>query len=299
MMFRMDKTFSRLILLMSLIFATSNMAIMAQQAGQLYEKPNLVAWCIVPFDKPERTSEQRCLMLKQLGITRLAYDWRERHVPNFDTELEALKNHNIKLQSFWYYSGPEPDKDKNFAIIIDLLKRHKVQTEIWTMITGIKLDSLTQEEKVEAMSKPVRYIAEKAREAGCTVGLYNHGDWFGEPENQLAIINKLKMSNVGIVYNFSHSEYQIHRFPEFFPAIRPHLYAINITGLKAGYPAKVVPVGQGDIEFRLMKLIEESGYKGPIGIINEDFAPDARDGLMINLKGIEAYQTWKKKQPVQ
>lgn len=272
----------------SLIFSTVH----AQQSVKknLFAKNNLIAWCVVPFDKPERTPEQRAQMLNDLGINRLAYDWREKHVPTFDDELDALKKHNIMLQSFWYYSGPHPENDKNFAIIIDLLKRHKVKTQIWTMITGIeRLDSMTQEQKVEAVSKPVRYIAEKAAEAGSTVGLYNHGGWFGEPENQIAIIEQLKLPNLGMVYNFSHSEEQIHRFPDFYPKILPHLYAINLTGLQGGIPAKVVPVGDGNIEFKMMDIIEKSSYKGPIGIINEDFAPDAKDGLKMNMEGLKKY----------
>ncbi|HSJ67755.1 MAG TPA: hypothetical protein VK921_08775 [Anditalea sp.] len=58
--------------------------------------------------------------------------------------------------------------------------------------------------------------------------------WFGEPENQVDIIEHLKMDNIGIVYKFSHAETQANRFEEFPPKILPHLYAINITGLKGG-----------------------------------------------------------------
>ena len=275
-----------------ILLATLTNVCLAQKAEKEnpYAKSNLIAWCIVPFDNKNRTPEKRAQMLNKLGINKLAYDWREKHVPSFDDELNALRKHNIKLQSFWYYSGPEPEKDKNFATIIDLLKRHNVKTQIWTMITGIKdLEKMTQEEKIEAVSKPVKYIAEKAAEAGSSVGLYNHGGWFGEPENQIAIIEHLKLPNLGIVYNFSHSEEQIHRFPEFYPKILPYLYAINLTGLRGGIPAKVVPVGEGNIEYRMMKIIEESDYSGPIGIINEDFAPDAEDGLKMNMEGLKKY----------
>ena len=138
---------------------------------KLYAKDNLIAWCIVPFDNKNRTPEQRAQMLNELGINKLAYDWREKHVPTFDDELKALKKHNIALQSFWYYSGPEPERDKNFSTIIDLLKRHEVKTQIWTMITGIEgLDSMTQQQKIEAVAKPVKFIAEKAAEAGSREG---------------------------------------------------------------------------------------------------------------------------------
>lgn len=277
----------------ALVVATMLLNVCAAQKAdkkKLYAKDNLIAWCIVPFDNKNRTPEERAQMLNKLGINKLAYDWREKHVPTFDAELDALKKHNITLQSFWYYSGPEPENDKNFATIIDLLKRHQVKTQIWTMITGIKnLDNMTQEQKIETVSKPVKYIAEKAAEAGSTVGLYNHGGWFGEPENQLAIIDHLKMPNIGMVYNFSHSEEQIHRFPEFYPKILPHLYAINLTGLQGGIPAKVVPIGEGNIEYKMMQIIEQSNYSGPIGIINEDFAPDAEDGLKMNMEGLKKY----------
>lgn len=257
----------------------------------IFAKNNLIAWCIVPFDKPERTPEQRSDMLKELGIKMLAYDWREKHVPFFEDEIKALKKNNIRLQAFWYYSGPEPEKDKNFATIINVLKKYNIKTEIWTMITGIEnLDNMTQQQKVEAVSRPVKYISGEAASIGCKVGLYNHGGWFGEPENQLAIIEHLKMKNIGMVYNFSHSETQIHRFPDFYPFILPHLYAINLTGLQGMNPAKVVPVGKGDVEYKMMKIIENSSYAGPIGIINEDFAEDAKEGLLMNLEGLRNYK---------
>ena len=36
-------------------------------------------------------------MLKKLGITKLAYDWRAEHVPTFDAECDAMKKHDIEL----------------------------------------------------------------------------------------------------------------------------------------------------------------------------------------------------------
>ena len=42
--------------------------------------------------------------------------------------------------------------------------------------------------RVKAEADRIRPIAEEAAKIGCKVGLYNHGGWFGEPENQIAII---------------------------------------------------------------------------------------------------------------
>lgn len=257
----------------------------------VFARDNLVAWCIVPFDVKERTPAQRVEMLNELGITKIAYDWREKHIPEFDEEIETLKKNNIALQAFWYYSGPNPDDDPHLKIIFEVLERQNVKTEIWCMVAGIdNIDEMSQEERIQAHARPIRYIAEKAAAIGCKVGLYNHGGWYGEPENQLAIIDFLKMDNLGIVYNFHHAKEQIERFPAFFPKIQPYLLSLNLAGLKkmaSGESANVVPIGEGDAEQHMIKLVKDSGYDGPIGIINEDTAPDARVGLMINMEGLQ------------
>jgi hypothetical protein len=255
--------------------------------SSIYTNDNLLAWCIVPFDSKKRTPEERAKMLRSLGITKLAYDWRAEHIPHFDEELEVLKKYNIELTGFWIPVSRDPAHDPTLQLIFDLLKRHKVKTQLWCLVgEDPKLDSMTQQQKIAYTAEPVAYIANEAKKIGCTVGLYNHGGWFGEPENQLAIIDYLKMPNVGMVYNFHHAETQIERFPIFFPKILPHLLALNIAGLKRN-PGRVVPVGQGDSEAEMMRIVQESAYKGPVGIINEVTDPDAEVGLRINRDGLK------------
>lgn len=259
-----------------------------RKPASIYAKDNLVAWCIVPFDTKNRGPVERAEMLNKLGITRLAYDWREKHIPTFDEEIEACRSHHIKLEAFWMYSGPNPEQDQGLQAVLDVLKRKKVKTQIWLMIGGIKnMNEMSQEEKIKAVARPVQYVVERAAALGCTVGLYNHGGWFGEPENQLAVIDYLKKPNLGMVYNFHHAEEHIERFSQFFPKILPHLLALNLAGLKKGNPVKVVPIGDGDAEQGMMEVVKKSGYKGLIGIINEDTAPDAEVGLTLNMKGLQ------------
>jgi len=37
----------------------------------------------------------------------------------------------------------------------------------------------------------------------------------------------------------------------------------------------------------MINIVRKSSYRGPIGIINEDFAPDAEDGLKMNMEGLK------------
>lgn len=282
------KQFCYCFFLISLIQCCPSYAQKQQGTDIIYARQNLIAWCIVPFDVKNRGPVERAEMLNKLGITRLAYDWREKHIAEFDRELDALKKHHITLQAFWFHSGPNPENDKTLPIILDVLKRHGIKTQIWCMISGIKdMEKMSQQQKIEAVAKPVGYIADKAAEIGCSVGLYNHGGWYGVPENQLDVIRYLKKPNIGIVYNFHHAEDDITRFPTFFPKILPHLMAVNLMGLKSGNPVKVVPIGQGDSEAEMIRIVRDSAYRGPVGIINEDTAPDAEVGLTMNIAGLK------------
>lgn len=257
--------------------------------AKLFSKPNLTAWCIVPFDSSKRGPEQRAQMLKELGITRLAYDWREEHVAQFEEELATLQKYQIELAAFWMPYGPDPSNNKHYQAIMDLLKRYHIKTQLWWSYGegDAAFKRLSPGEKLEVIGKMVRTIAKDAAAIGCTIGLYNHGGWFGEPENELSIISYLNMPNVGIVYNFNHAESQVDRFPQFFPRILPHLIALNIAGLRNGNPGKVVPLGEGDSEQKMIQLIAKSSYNGPIGIINEDTHPDAATGLKMNMEGLK------------
>lgn len=258
------------------------------QKQPVFSKNNLVAWCIVPFDARQRGPEERARMLQDMGITGLAYDWRDEHIPSFDEELQALNRHGITLTAFWLTSGQGAADNQNVRAVFDFLERNKVQTQLWLMMTEWKgFEELPQEEKVEAMSREVRYIAGKAAALGCKVALYNHGGWFGEPENQLALIRHLGMENVGIVYNFHHARQHMEHFPEFYPRILPHLFALNIAGLKKGDRQRFYRTGQGGEEKEMIRLVRKSGYKGPVGIINHDENLDAQTGLTEEIEGLK------------
>ncbi len=252
----------------------------------LFRRDNLVAWCIVPFDSQHRTPEQRADMLVKLGIHQLAYDYRAEHIPSFDEELDQLHKHNIKLLAWWFPT----ELNVEAKLILGVLEKHKLQTQLW--VTGGGAPTKTPEEqtaRVEAEAKRIRPIAEAAAKIGCSVGLYNHGAWFGEPENQLAIIEKLGMTNVGIVYNQHHGHEHVERFAELLAKMKPHLFALNLNGMIPKgdqIDQKIVPLGAGSLDKDLLEIVRESGYTGPIGILNHT-DNDAEARLLDNLDGLD------------
>ena len=255
----------------------------------VFARYNLIAWCVVPFDAAHRGPVERAQMLQRLGITMLAYDWRDKDIPTFDKEVDALKEYGIKLQAFWLTFGSDPASENGVRAVLDLLKRRNVTTEIWCMYRPpAGFNDLSQDEKVAQIAEAVKYLAVEAQKLRCKVGLYDHGGWFGDPNNQIAIINKLKMDNIGVVYCFHHSftTEEIEQFPDRLAKMKPYLYAINLNGMKAG-SHEVRTIGEGDREVEMIREILKSGYHGPIGIIHEQPQLDAEIGLRRNIDGLK------------
>ena len=262
----------------------------AADAPGLFARSNLVAWCIVPFDAKKRGPEDRAAMLQKLGFKWFAYDYRAEHIPTFDAEMEALRRHNVRLLA-WWFPGEMNDEAK---LILDVLQRHKLlDVQLWVTGGGAPTRSLEEQRaRVEAEAARIRSIAESAAKIGCQVALYNHGAWFGEPENQIQIIEVLRkkgVTNVGIVYNLHHGHDHIGRFAALLEKMKPYLLALNLNGMTAKgdqVGKKILPLGQGELDLHLLGLIRQSGWQGPIGILNHT-DEDAEDRLQDNLDGLD------------
>jgi sugar phosphate isomerase/epimerase len=261
----------------------------AEKTPDIFSRDNLIAWCIVPFDAKKRGPEERAAMLEKLGFKHFAYDYREEHVPTFDAEIEALQRHGVSLDAWWF----PPALNDEARLILNVCKKHGVHPQLW--VTGGGVPVLTPEEqqsRVEDEARRLRPIAEAAAQLGSKVGLYNHGGWFGEPENQLAIIERLArdgITNVGLVYNFHHGHDQLDRFAELLAKMKPHLLALNLNGMTRDGERtgkKILPLGQGDLDLQLLRTIRDSGWRGLIGILNHT-SEDAEVRLRTNLEGLD------------
>ena len=250
-----------------------------QTRPAVFARDNLVAWCIVPYDGKHRTPAERVEMLHRLGFRHYAYDWRDQHLPTFDAELDELARRDIELTAVWF---PAALNDQA-RVLLHALRKHKLKPQLWVM---------ADVNNVQAGVDAIAPVAREAKTLGCTVGLYNHGGWFGEPENQIAILEQLKkngVTNVGLVYNLHHGHTHLDRFPALLAKMKPYLLALNLNGMtKDGDEAngrKILPIGQGELDLSLLKTIRDSGYAGPIGILNHT-DEDAEGRLRDNLEGL-------------
>jgi hypothetical protein len=269
-------------LLALVLVAPPHAKLAASEPPSLFERKNIVAWCIVPFDSVKRGPAERAEMVRQLGITKVAYDWRGEHVPQFEQEILEYKKRGLEYFAFWSLH------EEAFR----LFEKYQLHPQIWILAPS-PAGTLTRDQQIKEASTKLLPLVERTRKLGCQLGLYNHGDWGGEPENLVAVCEYLRQhhgaTHVGIVYNQHHGHSHVDRFAAALALMKPYLLCLNLNGLtrdgdKRG--RKIQPVGQGELDLPMLKIIATSGYRGPIGIIghtNDDVDLRLRD----NLEGLD------------
>jgi sugar phosphate isomerase/epimerase len=257
-----------------------------QVQGRPLSMDDLVAWCIVPFDSRKRTPEERIAMLERLGFKRYAYDWRAEHLPDTARELRLAREHGIRVEAVWVWIEKDrPGKlSEDNERLLAALKESGLSTQLWVGFAPGFFEKMGDEEKVARGAEMVRYLSERAAETESRVALYNHGDWFGEPENEVRIIRALPGREIGIVYNFHHGHEHIARFDEVVRTIRPYLWVVNLDGMRPEGP-KILPFGTGTEERRMLQVVLDSGFTGPFGVLGHVDA-DVEEILKGNLRGL-------------
>ena len=141
----------------------------------------------------------------------------------------------------------------------------------------------------------IEFIKKKAEETGCKLAIYNHRGWFGNPHNQLEILKKLNDESLTMVYNFHHAHEYVAEFPEIVKKIRPYLSYVNLNGVKKEGP-EILPIGEGDYEYEMIKNLIDEGYNGPWGILGHIKTEDVQKVLTRNMEGLKLFNAEFKKE---
>jgi hypothetical protein len=133
----------------------------------------------------------------------------------------------------------------------------------------------------------ILYLSKKAQKVNCKLALYNHGGWFGDPKNQLEIMKCLPQYDIGIVYNFHHAHEQLDKYRSIINQIQPFLWCVNLNGMKKR-GAKIMTIGEGNLEKRMIEILLKNGYTGPFGILGHVKDEDVAFTLHKNLIGLQS-----------
>ena len=134
-----------------------------QIAGReaLFARENLVAWCIVPFDSKKRGPEDRAAMLAAAGVQAVRLRLAGRAHRDVRRRDRRAQEKGIRLDAFWVAPG---ELNRESRMILDLLKRHGMKTDLWVLL-DIGADRVTgaeQKKRVAAAADKLRPLAEEA-----------------------------------------------------------------------------------------------------------------------------------------
>ncbi|MDA9070024.1 sugar phosphate isomerase/epimerase [Algibacter sp.] len=256
----------------------------------LFNKENLIPWSIVGFDVKERTPKERIEMLQRLGFNRYAYGNRPKHIPTMQQEWELAKANNIKIDAVWLYVNLKKDQPKalkpDSEAVFKNLEAVGLKTQIWIGFEPTYFEDLSEEESLKQAVEMVLYISKRATSLGCKIALYNHGGWFGKPDNQLKIIKALPQQNIGVVFNFHHSHDALDDYSENIKKLFPYLWSVSLNGMKTGGP-KIITLGKGNLEKKMIQQLLDLNYTGPFSILGHVKGGDPEVILKQNFEGLQ------------
>lgn len=258
--------------------------------SSLWKRNNLVAWCIVPGDTMHRTPAQRAEMLARLGFKHYAYDWRDVNVPTFDAEVDEIAKHGIEFTAWWF---PTDATDPHAQAVLDVIGRHHIHPQLWVMGDAEPKTPLDQAARVKQEADRIHKLVDLAHPYGCKVELYNYGGWSQNILNELAVVKALQaqgIRDVGLVYNFSHGEADVANFPAVWHKIKNHVVEVNLAGTVLNQKQQL-DLGLGDHELKMMRTIQDSGWRGPVGVIVDRNA----DSEAVLKKDLEVVDSLRKK----
>ncbi len=256
---------------------------------------NYFAWCIVPFNNQNRTPEQRIDMLKRLGFVSYAYDWREKHLPEMAKEIKLATENGIKMNAVWMWIDNTDSIGQlslNNQKVLQTLEETGLKTQIWMSFPEDYFDEMGEDERLDRASEMIGFLSDEATKRGCKIGLYNHGGWFGNPDNLVKIIEMLPGKEIGIIFNFHHAHDLLANYDEMVKNMMPHLWAVNLNGMNPAGP-KILPIGSGEKEAEMIAVLKNNGFNGPFGILGHIEDADVEKVLQGNLEGLKKVMSSK------
>lgn len=250
----------------------------------------LSPWCIIDFDLLKRTPKQRIAMLKEMGFNKYGYEKGKGNLSEMREEFQLAKENNIEITSLFLWLNADRDSIGKLSAsnqeLLRNLKNAEAKPTLWVSFSTNYFEKLNHEQSITLSVEMIRFIKLKADELGCKLALYNHHGWFGNPHNQVEILEKLNQDSIAIVFNFHHAHQYVDEFPEIVKKIKPYLSYVNLSGVKKEGP-KILTIGEGDYEFEMIKQLLDAGYNGPWGILGHIENQDVQKVLDRNVEGLK------------
>lgn len=177
--------------------------------------------------------------------------------------------------------------DQYLRLAVDFITRNHLKIDVWKILDGPALDAIDAiEARYDMAGTQVDVLARVFGDLGCRYSIYNHGGWGGTPEAMVEVAKRADSPYVGIAYNFHHGHEHMANMQDSFTAMLPYLTCVNLNGVTEAGPT-ILPLSAGEQDLRILRMIQQSGYAGPVGILDHRPEIDAEFSLTQNFDGIQ------------
>lgn len=226
--------------------------------------------------------------VRKLGYDGIHYNYT--NPSDFASKLSACRAAGVPIHAVYIYTflnKPGKSYDPGIKEMIRMLKGSN--TIIWMTLRDGK--PRTQDEEAASI---VREIAGLAADSGLRVSIYPHaGFYVATAEDAVRVAKVVDMPNVGVTVNLCHELFagNGNRLDEVVKTAAPYLNLVSINGASP-VPGKgpkawdTLPLGSGSFDTdAFLKLVRDSGYKGPVGHQFFGVAGDDREKLERAIRG--------------
>lgn len=206
--------------------------------------------------------------------------------------LKAVEEHHLKLFQLYVNVSVDPAvKTKYDPRLKEAIVALKGRETMIGLLLGGKPPS-TAEWDPQAV-ETVREIADLAAASDLRVALYPHqGSWIERVQDGVRVAKKTERKNVGVVFS------EVHFFlcdeeknlEATLKSAAPFLYAVNINGTDGDESKELArvlqPLDRGSFDnLKLLGLLRQQGYQGPIGFHGYMIQGDVRENLIHTMDG--------------
>ena len=208
--------------------------------------------------------------------------------------LKAVDDNRLKLFQFYVYVSLDPSKPRYDARLKEAIKLLKGRETIISLLIDGKQTSPAERERQTV--EVVREIADMAAGCDLRVAIY---PYYETVQDAINTVQKANRKNLGVIFSqvFFFITEDENNLKVTLKTAMPFLYAVNINGTDGGHKGYkgtdfsrlIQTLDRGSYDnLKLLTLLRELGYKGPIGLHCCYIRGDVCDSLARSM------EAWKK-----
>lgn len=281
--------------LLWVVFLTVSLSSQKREASQeAARSPELYGFCMDLPAIPDASVKDQARLLKGLGFDGVGYAlWLGE---TMDKNLRVLDEVGLELHLVYMtvnLADGQPAFDARVPAALAKLKGRSVTVSV--LFRGFPPgDKRGLERGVQVL----RELGDLAAQSGLRISIYHHtNDWTESLLFALKVVKQVDRPNVGVNFNLCHW-LKVDGDKDYRPALQEnakHIFAVTINGAQVGSQAwtggLIQPLDRGDFDNQaLLNLLQEIGYRGPIGLMCYGITDNTREHLQ---RSMRVWKSWQ------